>query len=576
MEFNILNTDREWVAVVDHYRSAIWTPRFWECGDFELYVEANEERLSILKEDFYVTRPDDEMACVIEKVNIIKDFDGGNYIIATGRSLQCLLERRIVWEQTNLDGTVEDCIRRLITENIISPTDTARAIPNFILGTRKGYAETLEKQITGDDLLTVVSDLCKTYGYGFKITFDGSRNFVFDLYKGVDRSGADPNTPRVMFSPTFENVASIDYVLDKTNFKNAALVAGEGEGVERKTLEVLLAGETPSGENRYEMFVDARDLSSNAGTEDEISLEDYQKLMWERGNEALVSAIVEQSFAGEISPGVNYVYKQDYSLGDIVRIENEFGITASPRITEITECTDESGYSMIPTFYIDSGDDIISPWEDVQLVNSVNKALATAQKRILTTTRPSAKIVGETIYSNELSKVQNLTDADSVILGIDGDFVTCTVAQLKSVFGVPTMNNEIDTLQTGLSAAQSNISALQTGLSSANTQINNLGLYKFNIDHNHDGRYQMPIKITDTGTISITSAQWTTSSQGQKYYNGPTFASLGVTGTVIGCFIYYWASTGHLVTCSAYQNSYIQFRADEVCNFSGIVRIVWI
>ena len=45
-----------------------------------------------------------------------------------------------------------------------------------------------------------------------------------------------------------------------------------------------------------------------------------------------------------------YKYKQDYDVGDIVTIKNEYGIIADVRITEVTESEDSTGFSVIPTF----------------------------------------------------------------------------------------------------------------------------------------------------------------------------------------------------------------------------------
>lgn len=348
MEFNILNKDRQWIGVVDRYKSAIWTPRYWAAGDFEIYAEATEENLSILQKDYYVTRPDDDMACFIQKVNIVTDEDGGKYLIVTGECLKSILKRRIVWQQTTLRGTVEKCIRKLIDENIISPTINSRKIPEFFMYEEKGFAETVEMQVTGDNLFDVVSSLCQSYGYGFKVTFNDDRQFMFELYKGEDRSYEQDVNPYVVFSPDFDNVKSVDYVSDKTNYKNVALVAGEGEGTYRKTATVGSA----AGLERYEIYVDARDISTN---DEEISTEDYNKLLAERGNEDLAASIVQESFEGEVEASVNYTYKEDYFLGDIIQIENEFGIKAAPRIVEIIECMDENGYSMTPTFDSEEG-----------------------------------------------------------------------------------------------------------------------------------------------------------------------------------------------------------------------------
>ena len=343
MEFNILDKNRQWIGVVDQYKSAIWTPRYWDAGDFEIYAEATESNLSILQEDYYVTRQDDSMACIIQKVNIVTDEEGGKYLIVTGESLQSVLKRRIVWQQTTLRGTVEKCVRKLIDENIINPTIPERKIPGFVLGDEKGFTETVEMQVTGDNLFDVISSICQSYGYGFTVTLNDSGEMVFNLYKGEDRSYSQDVNPYVVFSPDFDNVKSVDYVSDKTDYKNVALVAGEGEGTYRKTATVG----TASGLDRYEMYVDARDISTN---DEEISLEDYNKLLAERGNENLAAAIVQKSFEGEVEASVNYTYKEDYFLGDIIQIENEFGIKAAPRIVEIIECMDENGYSMTPTF----------------------------------------------------------------------------------------------------------------------------------------------------------------------------------------------------------------------------------
>lgn len=343
MEFNILNQDMEWIGVMDYHKSAIWVSRYHDVGDFELYVGATSGTLGLLRMGHYVTRPDDDMVCVIERPNIVTDEDGGKYLICTGRSIQGLLSRRIVWSQTNLDGTVEDCIRRLVDENVINPGIPERRIPGFVLGPKQGYTERMEMQVTGDNLLDTVSNLCRTYGYGFRVTLDAQARFVFQLYRGADRSYGQDGNPHVVFSPDFDNLISVDYSADKTEYRNVALVAGEGEGTARKTVTVG----TASGLGRYECFVDARDLSTNNG---EIPMGTYNSQLMERGVEDLATKGIQESFSGVVEPDVNYTYKQDYYLGDIIQIENEFGITAAPRIIEVMECEDDSGYSLTPTF----------------------------------------------------------------------------------------------------------------------------------------------------------------------------------------------------------------------------------
>ena len=122
-----------------------------------------------------------------------------------------------------------------------------------------------------------------------------------------------------------------------------ALIGGEGEGTERKYRTVGDA----QGLNRYELFVDAKDISSNNG---EIELAEYNKLLDERGYEKLEEQQITEEFTGEVEATRMYRYKEHYDLGDIVQVENEYEILASPRILEVIESQNENGYRVVPTF----------------------------------------------------------------------------------------------------------------------------------------------------------------------------------------------------------------------------------
>ena len=433
MEFYILNSDRQWIDVIDYHKSGIWTPRYYDVGDFEIYVESTPQTINVLREGNYVTRPDSNMACIIEKIQATTDAENGKYLIVTGRSLQSILGRRIIWQQTNLAGTVEDCIRQLINENIINPAIPGRKIDDFVLADKVGFEDTMEMQVTGDNLLDVIKNLCQTYEYGFDVVFNDAMQFVFRLYKGTDRSYNQSDNPYVVFAPDFDNIKSSTYTADKTSYKNVALVAGEGEGVERKTVSVG----TTTGLARYEMFVDARDLSTNAGTEEEISLEEYNSLLAQRGDENLAAAVMQESFEGEVEPTVNYIYGQDYFLGDIVQVENEYGIRNTPRVTEIIECEDENGYTATPTFAVEGEKDTGGYGTNIS-------ALATTQSEFLET-KAEALLVPkgtvhvdniDTITANELAKTNVAETDDSIIMNVNGDFVQITVDALGKSAGL--------------------------------------------------------------------------------------------------------------------------------------------
>lgn len=350
MDVYVLDKDFSILDVCDDYKSIIWTTRYFSPGDFELYLPATDKNIMLLKEDRYCVREQDRTndtfknVMVIQKVQITTSVEDGNYLIVTGQCLKSILARRIIWQQTTITGLFELGIRKIVLENAISPTISARKIPQLELGTLQGYTDTMDKQVTGANLADFIEEMCTAYGIGWDVYIQ-NKKMRFEFYKGEDRSYNQTVNPYVVFSPEFDNLLTTDYQYDKTDHRNVALVAGEGEGLDRTTVTVG----TASGLDRYELFVDSRNTSSNDG---EITAADYQKLLQEEGLENLSSdenSILE-NITGEVEASTNYTFGKDYFLGDIAEVFNEYGIATTPRIIEIIESEDDTGTYTIPTF----------------------------------------------------------------------------------------------------------------------------------------------------------------------------------------------------------------------------------
>lgn len=343
MDLYILDKTFKPIALIDNAASVIWADRYYDTGDFEIYIPASIKNLSILQEEYYVKRMDSDMVGIIEKINLKTDVENGDYLIASGRDLKSILERRIIWNQSNLSGKVEMILRQLINENVINPTIAARKIPNVKLGSIKGFTETADFQVTGDNLLDKVIELCKAAEIGWKVTLDEEVQLVIEFYQGTNRSYSQSANPYVVFSPTFDNLLTTETQQDITTYKNAALVAGEGEGSARRTVALG----TASGMSRRELYVDAREISSNDG---EITSSQYTELLKQRGSEKLAAAVKTLGVSGTAETALTYKLNEDYFLGDTVAVENEYGIKANSKILEVIECEDQNGLSIIPTF----------------------------------------------------------------------------------------------------------------------------------------------------------------------------------------------------------------------------------
>lgn len=188
MEIYVLNKIFETVAVVDSYTSLIWTDRYYQAGDFELYLPTSINALNTFIPDYYLWNKDSEHLMVIEDLKTTSDLEEGNNLTVTGRSLESILDRRIIWSQTNITGSLHEAIKNILTNNIISPEIQERTIPNFIFEDSDDeyiLGLELEAQYDGDNIYEIITKLCEDKKIGFKITLNDSNQFVFKLYKAV-------------------------------------------------------------------------------------------------------------------------------------------------------------------------------------------------------------------------------------------------------------------------------------------------------------------------------------------------------------------------------------------------------
>lgn len=348
MELFVLNADFESIAVIDTYESMIWTDRYNAYGDFEIYFAMDESLLEYIKEDYYLWLKDSEHSMIIEDIKIDADTEEGNRLIVTGRSLESILERRIIWGQRIFSGNLQNAIQIMLNENIISPSVADRKIANFIFvpsTDSKITSLTIDNQYTGDNLYTVIKGLCEENNIGFKIVLTDDNQFAFSLYAGADRSYDQTENPYVVFSPNFENIINSNYFSSKAGYRNVTLVAGEGEGASRKTTVVGSA----SGLDRRELFTDARDISSD--TEDgTLSDAEYITQLRTKGLKNLADHMITTAFEGEVEVTRLFKYGEDFFIGDIVQIANEYGNENSAYISELIISNSDEGLSIYPTF----------------------------------------------------------------------------------------------------------------------------------------------------------------------------------------------------------------------------------
>ena len=330
MQIYILNQNRQLSGVVESFEYFSWTRKYYACGTFELKAIATSDNISLLEIGNYIWKSDDEEAAIIEYSEL--SMDDAEFITVKGRFATSLLSRRIIWGTEVLSGNISDCVAQLLNNHIISPTDTDRTI-DFISYANDSLTDTVNTQVSYENLMSEITALCETADVGIKTVLNISNGtFTVKLYKG--------SSSQAVFSREYENLISQTYTQNSSDYASIALVGGEGEGAER----TFAATGSGSGEDRREIFVDAKDLQSKSFT-------DYTAALVFRGQSKLSGYIFTRSFDAEINTGGNLKYKEDFDLGQTVKIiSKKWGVTLSARITEIEETYDGDGQSLTVTF----------------------------------------------------------------------------------------------------------------------------------------------------------------------------------------------------------------------------------
>lgn len=348
MEIYVFDRDINMQGIVGDYTSLIWRRRYSKHGNFELHCPLNQENLELLKKENIIYKNDDEEAGYIQYRNLAMNEDGDEVLIVSGKFLTGYLNRRIIWGTKTLDRTTEMAIRELINENAINPTNMDRKIPLLVFGDVKGYVQTVNTQTSYVNLLDKIESFASDAGMGIKTRLDiQHKRLVFELYEGLDRIAGQNINPPAIFSKEFENVLQQEYTDSSLGYSNIVLVAGEGEGTNRK--RVVVGGGI--GMDRYEVHVDARDLHSTKEDGTPIPEAKYLEMLTDRGNSKLEESKETEAFTSKINLNSNLTYKEDFDLGDVVTcVSRAWGIAIDTRITEVEEVYEADGKQVNITF----------------------------------------------------------------------------------------------------------------------------------------------------------------------------------------------------------------------------------
>lgn len=249
-------------GIVTDYISFQWVDKYYKEGNFNLIIPANEENMDLFKEDRLLLCGKSDKCMIIENIIFNNNLKSDGYIMQiNGRSLESILERRVAFPGQGLstnefkgtNGLIK-AIYELIDGFFIHPEKVAMESSDgqkfFYYPERKiefltipdeedryynednpnenilrPFNESINKTVAKDNLLKIISELCKNSYLGFRIRpyeEDGGIKWQFSLYTGKDKSYTrkNKNDPLLLFSPTLKNVESVSTTKDNTNYRN--------------------------------------------------------------------------------------------------------------------------------------------------------------------------------------------------------------------------------------------------------------------------------------------------------------------------------------------------------------------
>lgn len=335
MEIRIYDAEMNFKGLIENQTSLLWNRKYDDAGSFELYCPVTENNMSLLRIGRLVWKKGSKEAGVIESYTLEQN-DYKNQITVKGRFLESYMSRRLIRPRYNANNKLVETVMRELLQNAV-------AIPLVHFGELQGFSERVTFQATYKNLLEYEKKLAKYAGFGFRFFPDFSeKTITFEIYKGINRSVRQMDNSRVIFSQAYNNLSAVTYNESDQLQKTVAYVGGEGEGDARTF--VVTGDDTLVGLERREMYVNASDLRS-----DDLTTEQYQEALKQRGNNALEENAFFNSFECTTEADGNFIYQTHYDLGDIVTVrKSNWNLEADLRLTEITEIYETGAVKVSP------------------------------------------------------------------------------------------------------------------------------------------------------------------------------------------------------------------------------------
>lgn len=338
----VYDKSRVRIGVVEDIDSLQWLSPYAEAGEVKLVCAATEKNIALLQDGCRLWCTEQKESAVIRECTID---DTGEDAKCTVRAVHSVARwaDRVIMATENIRN-VESGMLSLVNKNrrgLCGATAPA-----------KGLTAVTETQTTWGSVLDAQETLAAAHDLGFRETFAPETGVdTFEVYKGTDRTQGDYYNG--YFGNDAENISSAQIVRGTADWKNTAIVGGEGEGAARKIVVVSIGNYT--GDDLRELWADAKDITrkyqistpdgSGGYTYTEATYTDaeYTAILTARGLEKLAEHLQTLEVDAVLADGL-LVYGKDYFLGDIIPIKlTKYGLQITARVSAVRTVYESTG-----------------------------------------------------------------------------------------------------------------------------------------------------------------------------------------------------------------------------------------
>ena len=301
MNLSLYDKDLNRIAVIGgQFVSCLWSEGYNSTEQFCLELIQTDDYKKKVRPDCYIGRADRKTMMVIKSV----EFKNGR-IVASGKQATRVLDDvafvGTINAGVNIDTAVKSAYNKSNKYRSLEFAETS-------LGVKSAH------QISNKSFLELCKGLCEDTSLGIKVERSNS-GLVASFYKPEENEN-------LIFSEKFGNLADPSVTFSTENYKNYAIVLGEGSGGERVSVII----DRTNGGDRREVVVDARDIQREEGETEES----YKARLTERGIEKLLEH--QEAFSCLFNPYAVDFGKR-YDLGSLLTVRLDgYGVKLQARV----------------------------------------------------------------------------------------------------------------------------------------------------------------------------------------------------------------------------------------------------